>query len=335
MSTLQKMISVPGLYNLPSEEYQADPCVAPSLSAGIVEILTRESPLHAWHAHPKLNPDYKEEVKQEFDIGQAAHALLFEGIDNMVVFDPADYPNAKGGGVATGWTNKAIREARDAARAEGRIPVLKEVSIAIRAMVDAARKAWEENADLKGYALDGGKNEWSIVWQDGDWFAHPDRPPTLENPIWCRVKPDHLSTDRRLIVDAKFTETSANPSAFERQIDRMAYDSRGAFYLRGNAATGGPEDAKYVYLVQEQRPPYAAAFIGLDPAYVELGQRKVEHAIALWHACMKSGKWSGYLNRIHWATPPAYTVAQWEEQELRGFEYDPAKLWGKPEKETT
>src|SRR5437879_7472654 len=132
---MRTMISEPGLYNLTSEEYQADPCPTASLSAGIVEILTRESPLHAWHAHPRLNPGYKEEVKTEFDIGQSAHALLFQGIDNMTVFDPAEYPNAKGGGVATGWTNKAIRTARDEARAQGRIPVLKEVSLAIRAMV--------------------------------------------------------------------------------------------------------------------------------------------------------------------------------------------------------
>jgi len=156
----------PGLQQIPEATYHADPCPVASLSAGIVDILTRESPLHAWAAHPRLNPDYREEVKEEFDVGQAAHALLFEGVNKMAVFDPADYPNQKGGGVATGWTNKAIREARDAARADGKIPVLKETSIALQAMVEAAKLAWAQNTDLAGYPLDGGMNEWSIIWKD-------------------------------------------------------------------------------------------------------------------------------------------------------------------------
>lgn len=306
----------PGLQRIDSATYQADPAPTPSLSAGLVDILTRESPLHAWTASPRLNPEYREEEDEKFDIGKAGHSLLFEGIDNMEVFEPSDYPNAKGGGVATGWTNKAIRTARDDARARGKIPVLKETSVALRLMVSAARAAWEANDDLKGYGLDDGFNEVSIFWQ--------------EKEMWCRCRPDHLSKDRRLIVDAKFTDSSANPWAFERQIDRMGYDSRAAFYLRGNAATGGQEDARYVYLIQEVKPPYAAAFIGLDPSYMDLGRRKIERAINAWRSCMASGKWPGYLNRVHYAAPPAYAIYHEEEAELRSFEYSPEQMWGKP-----
>lgn len=299
----------PGLQQIDEAVYHADPCPVASLSAGIVDILTRESPLHAWYASPKLNPDYRDEVDSKFDIGTVAHALFFEGINKMEVFDPAEYPNAKGGGVATGWTNKAIRAARGAARTAGKIPVLLEQAEAIEEMVQAANRAWADNDDLSGYTISDGKNEWSIVWEDtrgntlpnGDYGVYPDA-------IWCRCKPDHLSADRRLIVDAKFTDLSANPAIFERQIDRMGYDSRAAFYLRGNAATGGPEDARYVYLIQETKPPYAASFIGLDPAYLDLGRRKVEHAIAIWRECMASGKWPGYVNRIHYAAPPAWAL---------------------------
>jgi hypothetical protein len=324
-------IKSPGLYNIADADYHADPAPAPSLSAGIVEILTRESPLHAWTNHPRLNPAYKEEVKEEFDIGSAAHALLFEGIDNMMVFDPAEYPNAKGGGVATGWTNKAIRAARDEARAQGRIPVLKDTASAIRAMVDSARKAWEENTDLKGYSLDGGKNEWSIIWQESNLYSPgPGKPIEHRDVIWCRCKPDHLSNDRRVMVDAKFTDLSANPASFEQRIARMGYDCRGAWYARGNAATGGAEDTKYFYMNQEIKPPYATSFCPLAPSYMELGARKVERAIAIWRECMASGKWPAYGNRAFWMEAPAYEIARWEEQELRGIEYDPAKLWEKP-----
>lgn len=304
----------PGLHQIPAEVYHADPLPVASLSAGIVDILTRESPLHAWNASPKLNPHFQPEVDSKFDIGAAAHSLLFEGVDRMAVFDPNDYPS-KQGGIPKGWTNNAIRAARDAAREAGRIPVLLDDAMALKEMVRAALEAWDSNEDLRGYRLANGKNEWSILWNEG--------------ATWCRCKPDHLSEDRRLIVDAKFTDLSANPSVFERQIDRMGYDSRAAFYLRGNAATGGAEDARYVYLIQEVKPPYVASFVALDAAYIDLGKRKVERAIATWRACMVSGKWPGYLNRIHYAAPPSYALVQEEETELRGFEYDPATLFAK------
>lgn len=292
----------PGLQQIPMAEYQADPCPAPSLSAGIVDTLTRESPLHAWASHPKLNPEWRPEVDSRFDIGTAAHALLFEGMDNCVIVEADD------------WRTKVAKETRDAIRATGKLPLLAKHYDAVQEMVMAANRAWAHNDDLKGYALSDGKNEWSIIWQD--------------EQTWCRCRPDHLSKDRRLMIDAKFTDTSANPQMFERQIERMGYDSRAAFYLNGNAATGGPEDALYVYLIQEVKPPYAAAFIGLDPAYMDLGHRKVDTAMAIWRSCMASGNWPGYTNRIHYAAPPAYAIAHWEEQEIRGFEYDPAVLFG-------
>jgi hypothetical protein len=72
----------------------------------------------------------------------------------------------------------------------------------------------------------------------------------------------------------------------------------------------------------------------MPPAFIELGARKIEHAIRLWRECMASGKWPGYPNRIHWAEPPAWAQAQWDEVEMaHGIEYDPGKMWGKPVKE--
>jgi hypothetical protein len=278
-----------GLQNIPMAEYQADPAPVASLSAGLVDLLIRESPLHAWHAHPKLNPEYQPEVDSRFDIGTAAHALLFEGMDNAVIVEADD------------WRTKAARETRDAIRAAGKLPLLARHHAAVEEMVMAANRAWAHNDDMAGYSLSEGKNEWSIVWK------------SQPSDVWCRCRPDHLSKDRKLIVDAKFTDLSANPATFERQIDRMGYDSRAAFYLRGNAATGGPEDARYVYLIQETKPPYAASFIALDPAYLDIGARKVERAIAIWRDCMASGKWPGYTNRIHYAAPSAW---QLEEAEM-------------------
>lgn len=280
-------------------DYTADKVGTPvaSLNSSVAKLLITRSPLHAWMAHPRLNPNWKPEPsKEEFDIGTAAHALLLEGVDKMQEFDPAQYPNQKGGGVATGWTNKAIREARDAARAEGKIPVLVEQASAMRAMVETAKTAFAANDDLKGYTIqgEGGVSEHTIIWHEGGTYF--------------RARLDRVSTDRKLIVDYKTTDC-AEPNVFLRQIINMGYDIQAAFYLR---ALQRP-DTKFVFMAQEVEAPYAVSFIGMPPSFVELGKRKVERAIALWRECMASGKWPGYGNRVQWAEPPEWAIAREEE----------------------
>jgi hypothetical protein len=142
-----------------------------------------------------------------------------------------------------------------------------------------------------------------------------------EDGIWCRARPDWMANDRKVLLDYKSTSGSAEPNAWVRTMLGMTGEIQPAFYLRGNIATGGPEDARWVFLVQENEPPYAVSFIGMPPAFLDLGERKVAHAVSLWRQCITTGQWPGYANRIAWAEPPAYAVAQWEEREISGFHF--------------
>lgn len=293
----QELVKQAGIYAIPHDDYHADPCEQPSLSAGIAQLLYERSPRHAWHAHPRLNPDYQNDNDRKFDVGTVAHALLLEGLDHAQCIEADD------------WRKKDTKAQAEEIRLAGKIPLLTKDYTTVKAMVESAKQAWRDCPDLKGYALEDCATEQTIVWaEDG-----------AKSPIWLRSRPDAMSPDRRLFVDAKFTKTSANPDAFVVQIARMAYDMRGAFYLRGNAATGGAEDAKYVFLVAEAYPPYCAAFIGLDPAYMSLGASKTEAAIEIWADCMDSGNWPGYFPRIHWASPPTWALAQIEAQEIENW----------------
>lgn len=284
-------------------DYHADATgKPPSLSSSIAAILVTRSPKHAWHAHPRLNPQYQPEEDAKFDRGSAAHELLLGGSDSIVIVEADD------------WRTKLAREQRDAIRAEGKLPLLARHFADVQKMVEITKLAINSNEDLKGYGLDAGKTEQTLVWQ--------------EDGIWCRSRLDWLANDRKLIYDYKSTGASAEPNAWIRTLLGMTGEIQPAFYLRANAATGGPEDARFVFIVQENEPPYAVSFVGMPPAFIDLGARKMAHAISLWRACMTSGQWPGYVNRIHWAEPPAWSMAQWEEQEVRGFEYDPAVLFG-------
>lgn len=293
----------PGVYDMPAAQYHADPCAVPSLSSSIAAILVTRSPRHAWQAHPRLNPQYVAEEDGKFDRGTAAHEMLLGGPNRIVTVEADD------------WRTKAAREQKIAIRAEGKLPLLARHFEDVQRMVEIAKFAINSCEDLEGYSLDSGKAEQTLVWQ--------------EDGLWFRSRLDWLSNDRRLILDYKSTAASAEPNSWVRTMLGMTGELQPAFYLRGNAATGGPEDARFVFVVQENEPPYAVSFVGMPPAFIDLGARKVEHAVDLWHQCMITGQWPAYPPRICWADPPAYAVVQWEEgEELRGFVYDPAVLFG-------
>lgn len=285
---------------LPMARYQADDILldTPTLSAGIAERLINRSPAHAWAAHPKLGNLVRSENSAATDVGTLAHALLFEGVDHMAIIDPASHPS-KSGEIPKGWTNLAIREARDSARKAGKVPVLKGQEAPILEAVKAAQRCLAQCKDLDGYTLAEGNAEHVMVWSEGQRF--------------CRARPDWSSRDRKVQIDAKFTGVSANPEDFSRQVSRMAYDLRAAFYERGNRAVF-ETDCTYVFLVVETEPPYASCCMALDPIFMEMGRSKVARAIDLWDQCLTRNHWPAYPNRLCYVTPPGYAVAQWEEQ---------------------
>ena len=288
----------PGVHIMSSEEYHAGPGDAPMLSSSIARILLAQSPLHAWTAHPKLNPDYMPKEKKEFDLGTAAHAMLLEGGEGIEVVDPARYPTAKGG-APKGWTTDAMRAARDAVRAAGRTPILPDQFAEVEKMAGIARQAIADCADLSGLTLADGTAEQSVIWEE-------------PGGVWCCARPDWMSHDRKVQISYKSTGMSAKPEEWVRTGLGLGFDLQNALYLRGNRATGGPADGVSLTLVQENAAPYACSWIGMDPAFMALADEKVEDAIELWRRCLTAGRWPGYGNRIHWVEPPVWAVARWE-----------------------
>jgi hypothetical protein len=120
----------PGIHAIPAGRYHADPCSKPSLSASIAKILCEESPLHAWHRHPRLNPDFERVESATFDVGTAAHAMLLEGTDVCIAVDAPD------------WRTKAAKEQRDAIRQIGRIPLLIEQWDRVNELYDHTARRW-------------------------------------------------------------------------------------------------------------------------------------------------------------------------------------------------
>ena len=67
-----------GVYEMPADQYHADPCEAPSLSSSLIKVLCSQSPIHAKAKHPRLSAQIAEDEAEHYDIGTVAHAILLE-----------------------------------------------------------------------------------------------------------------------------------------------------------------------------------------------------------------------------------------------------------------
>lgn len=316
----------PGIISaLPMEAYLA----LPAVSASLLKTIITECPRKAWFKS-WLNPDGKiDDPTKATDTGSVAHMILLEGhSDGVETIDPNDHPAEKTGNIPDGWTNKSIREARDNAIADGKIPMLKDAMINVEAMVQEARRFLDEEVRIQEPAVwslfqpDGGESESTCIWQDG---------PTL-----CRIRPDRISADRKVIGDYKTTKRSAEPDQWGRtQLVGMGYYVSAAFYRRGILAQCGVQP-EYFYLVQEQDAPYLCSLSGIDPQKWEIGKSKIEYALRLWQQCVETNAWPGYPARIVYPETPPWELARWQEQEetALGNEYDIEAIgWSKESKE--
>ncbi|MGO9960591.1 MAG: PD-(D/E)XK nuclease-like domain-containing protein [Solirubrobacteraceae bacterium] len=269
----------PGIHALSAEDYHADQIAdAPSLSASIAHILLNRSPLHAWTAHSRLNPNYEPRASGTLDHGTAAHALLFEARKPLIV-DADD------------WRSKAAREARDQARVDGQVPLLAKDARVVQAMCDAIGRQLD-GLDCHPRPFTSGKAEQTLVWEEA-------------GGVICRARLDWLRDDLEAIDDLK-TTTTANPRDWcRRRLFEDGKDVQAAWYLRGLTAVTGA-DALWRFVVVENKPPYALSVVSLSPDALKLANAKIHQAIAIWRRCLDTGDWPGYPAQVCYAELPPW-----------------------------
>ncbi len=270
-----------------------------ALSSGMCQTILSQSPLHAWHDSP-WNPDREDDSPDTANIGKLAHACLLEGgTDNCRVFDPSQFPNAKGGGVATGWTNKAIRDAKAASIAASEIPLLISDFAAVQRMVKAVQ-TFIAGSELRGI-FDKGESEVTMLFEiDG---------------VPCKARADRISADKRINLSYKTVGRTANPDPWIRT-QLPGLDVAAVFYEAAVRAAYGVEDVTTVHLIQEQEPPHACSLVALAPPYRALAEHRLSVAVATWKECLKTGVYRAYSPRIHYAEPKPWQQAEAEEREI-------------------
>jgi hypothetical protein len=286
-------IDAPGFYTtMTAADYFADPCPAPSLTQSVAKILLAKSPLHAWHAHPRLNPDYRHDDNTKFDIGNIAHRLLIGRGKDVVVLDFDD------------WRKSAAKEAREEASARGQFAVLGKHYSKAEAMVRAAREQLH-NCGLGELFEEGyGLGEVVTAWQ--------------EDNIWLRQMCDWLTTDLRAFADYKSTEMSAAPHTLSRKMVNDGWAIQAAMGERGldtiSPTTAGRR--RYLFVVQEDTKPYALTVAEIGEAALTMGRKQLDMAVAIWRHCIETDRWPGYPEEIARPEYPGWAETEWLNREI-------------------
>jgi hypothetical protein len=282
-----------GIYpNVPESVYHADPAPEPSLSSSIARMIVHRSPLHAWTAHPRLNPEWRPRTPRDaMDDGSALHKLILREGPDIVEIDAEDRRKND--------TKAAIAAAREA----GHIPILRPRLAELHRCAEAVLDQSRSHPDLAGL-FGPGHAEATMIWQEG--------------AAWCRARVDWLPEATGLpAIDLKSTGMSAAPAEWERRLI-TEYAIQCAFYERGltKLRPSAGRDPM-VFLVFEQEEPYAISTIAPAPSLLELAMADVEEAIARWQECLATGEWPGYPPYTAYVEAPGWALMRLEERGMR------------------
>lgn len=263
-------ITEAGVYDLTDAEYFAHPGLSHSDCTLLMECPAR----YRWYKDGNGRP-----YKPEFEFGHVVHELVLGAGGGIEVIDAAD------------WRTKAAKEARDAALADGRAPVLTHEFAEAKACAAAVR-----SHPLAAKLLDHLDHaEVAAVWDDGD--------------VPRKAKLDGIAG--RFGVDLK-TSQDASTAAFGRSAGKYAYASQQAYYEDALRDAFGIDDPKFVFVVVEKYPPYLTNVIELDAYDVELGARRNRAAIDLYRRCRDTNTWPAYGDGLNVAQLPRWAEIEME-----------------------
>jgi len=269
------------LLTMPPSQYYSDECSAqPSLSQSIAHTLLSRSPYHAWLAHPKLG-NGKEQATKAMEDGTILHSMLLGTTANVEWLDFDNY------------RTKAAQEARDLARHNSLIPLLKKERMGFERII---RRVNDQLFDC-GITLTG-QAEGVVQWIERD---------NQNRAVYCKAMVD--SFDGANIYDLKFV-ADAHPKACLSAIINNGYDIQAAVYLdaisKQHPALAGRLSFRNIFC--EKEAPHLVTVVEQSGELLTLGRTKWARAINLWSECLHNNRWPAY-GQVR-LSPPAWAISQ-------------------------
>ncbi|GLY32001.1 PD-(D/E)XK nuclease-like domain-containing protein [Kineosporia sp. NBRC 101731] len=274
------VITEPGMYDLPERVYLSDPTPNGSMSSSTARrILKPGGPRRVqWERkHPQF--------KDAYDLGTVTHLhVLGKGAEVVEV-------------EASSWQTKAAQAERDAARAEGKTPILTKDLLKAKAMARAVLS--HKRVRELGLFKDGnGLAEQSIFWDDE------------EHGITRRAMLDWFGD---IPADLK-TTNDASPEAIAKAVYSYGYDQQDDWYRAAIRSTGHDDNPPFLFVFVETEAPHFVAVVELDDAFLDRGERRNRAGMERWANCRESGIWPGYTEEIQTISPPRW--ARYEGDDL-------------------
>lgn len=261
-------VTEPGVYEMPAEDYHADPVPVGSLSSsGAKRLLPPSCPALFKHG-PKP-------ASRAMEHGTAAHTIVLGSGPGLVRIE------------ADSWRKDATKQAAEEARAAGLVPVLAAAHDRILGMAEALRR--HKSAALL-FAPGSGLAEQSAFWHDRDYTVGG-------GPLWRRARLDwwpHGTPGGLIIVPDYKTSSRADPEFVARQMANMGYYQQGAWYRDAVLAFRPGAEVRFVLVVQETDPPYLVGCYNIHPRSLDEGAAKNRRAMEVWRDCMETGVWPGH-----------------------------------------
>jgi hypothetical protein len=285
-----------GIYDdMPIEIYHSDPAPEPSLSQSGIRTLLTATPAHFKAKHPRLTdfPDEIDRPTKAQDFGTIIHSMVLGRGTEMAVI-PFD-----------NYKKKAAQDARDEARAAGRVPVLEKELPRLYAVaafaLDAIRRRYPDWSE--------GTAERALFWQlelnDG-------------TSIWCRGLGDYSIGSARWF-DLKTTDTGISDQELAKKIGNDGWDLQKAWTIQGVEALE-PDFAGLVSfqdIVVEISPPYSVRFPPISERWLNSYTRpRISIATHMFGQCLQTRQWPSWTEDVANLEPPAWMAQAWEYQIL-------------------
>jgi hypothetical protein len=274
------------VHNMPDHIYHADPAPEPSLSSTLARKLLTETPMHAWAAHPG-SAGFEPTHSEAFDLGKACHQMLLGGGPEIDVIDAPD------------WRGKDAREAREASREAGRVPMLARDHDRAVTMLMAV----QEQLAAGGLA-DAFEGATAL---EASYFAFFDG-------CWNRARPDagHLGDDP-IIYDFKTTSGLATPDNAIKSACAYGYDHQAAHYL-DVVEHYEQRPFRFRFVFAEIKRPHGVCVIELSPEWLAAAREKAARARAIWTDCVMRNVWPGHPAGVVQVDPPVWHANAWEDR---------------------
>lgn len=262
------------ILNVSPEEYHS----RDEFSASLAKTVIAKSPLHA-RTESELGG---KDPTKAMDRGNVIHRLVLGKGKDYQALDFKDF------------RTNAAKEARDAARAAGLVPILADD------LADAEKAAERILLELRRrrIVLDG-ESELAVAWTEH----------TEHGPVRCRGMFDHAKLAAGALYDLKVTE-NASPFSVERTAESLGYAIQAAAYRRAVGALDATllGRADFLFIFAEPEPPFAMNVCRPDGAFREVGERRWLRAVAEWAKCRATGQFPAYGDDINRISPPHWAL---------------------------